>query len=135
MIVLDCSAAIEIVERTEKGRALQALMLSNEEVISVDLLCAELTSVIRKHVIREEIAPQHAGRFLAAATGMVDRFVPAHELEIETLNESVRLCHSPYDMFYFVLARRTGATLFTTDEKLATLAESNGVNTISLATL
>ena len=35
-------------------------------------------------------------------------------------------------MFYFVLARRTGGTLFTTDRKLMKLCLDNGVNCVTL---
>jgi hypothetical protein len=38
MIVLDCSAAIEIVRETEAGRSLRLLMLDEEQVISSSLL-------------------------------------------------------------------------------------------------
>ena len=36
-----------------------------------------------------------------------------------------------YGMFYFVLARRTGGTLFTVDRKLMKLCRDNGVNCIA----
>lgn len=130
MIVLDCCAVIELVEQTKAGLALQSLMLCNEEAVSVDLLSAELTSVIRKQVLRGEIERDKAGAYLAEAVGLVDRFVPAFDLQQETLSESLRLNHSSYDMFYFVLARRCGATLFTTDQGLAKLCLDNGVNAI-----
>ena len=130
MIVLDCCAAIELVEQTKAGLTLQSLMLCNEEAVSVDLLPAELTSVIRKQVLRGEIERDKAGAYLAEAVGLVDRFVPAFDLQQEALSESLRLNHSSYDMFYFVLARRCGATLFTTDQGLAKLCLDNGVNAI-----
>lgn len=130
MIVLDCCAVIELVEQTKAGLALQSLMLCNEEAVSVDLLSAELTSVIRKQVLRGEIERDKAGAYLAEAVGLVDRFVPAFDLQQEALSESLRLNHSSYDMFYFVLARRCGATLFTTDQGLAKLCLDNGVNAI-----
>jgi hypothetical protein len=45
MIVLDCSAAVEIVLETETGRSLRSLMLGEEQVISSSLLYAETTMV------------------------------------------------------------------------------------------
>ncbi len=50
----------------------------------------------------------------------------------EALTESLRLDHSSYDLFYLVLARREGATLFTLDRKLQKLCDKNGVNAIWL---
>ena len=46
--------------------------------------------------------------------------------------ESVRLEHSSYDLFYLILARREGATLFTIDRKLQDLCARNGVNCVWL---
>ena len=51
------------------------------------------------------------------------------------MGESVRLGHSSYDLFYVVLARRTGATLFTLDKKLQDLSLSLGVNSVWLTKL
>ena len=131
MIVLDCSAAIEIVKRTERGLALQDVLLGEEEVISVDLLFAEAASVVRKHVLRGEIPADAATAYLREATGLVDRYYPMRELQAEVLTESLRLGHSTYDVFYFVLARRLGATLYTTDKKLSDLCLAHGVNAIA----
>lgn len=49
--------------------------------------------------------------------------------------ESLRLGHSSYDLFYLVLARRTGATLFTLDKKMQELALDAGINSIWLTKL
>ena len=47
----------------------------------------------------------------------------------------MRLEHSSYDMVYFILARRTGATLFTLDKKLIELCLNNGVDCLYKTTL
>ena len=131
MIVLDCCAAIEIVKRSEWGLAMQDVLLGNEQVVSVDLLSAEVASVVRKHVLRGEIPAEAATAYLREATGLVDKFYPMCDLQTEVLTESLRLGHSAYDMFYFVLARRLGATLYTTDKKLSDLCLAHGVNAIA----
>ena len=48
MIVLDSSAACDMVRKTEEGMAFRALMLSEEKVISCELLRAEVVSIFRK---------------------------------------------------------------------------------------
>ena len=40
----------------------------------------------------------------------------------------MRCKHKASDLYYFVLARRLGATLFTLDKKLQALCAQNGVN-------
>jgi toxin-antitoxin system, toxin component, PIN family len=62
----------------------------------------------------------------------VDKYYSIQELQDEVLSESIRLDHSSYDMFYFVLARRFGATLFTLDRKLIQLCEEQGVQCVAI---
>ena len=45
------------------------------------------------------------------------------------MNPSV-LDHSAYDLFYLILARRTGAKLLTLDKKLSSLAINEGIDLI-----
>ena len=130
MVVIDTSALIEILRKSESGRGLQELLLTNEKVISVELIRAETASVMCKLVIAGKVTRKNADEMLTAAMSLLDEFHPMAELQIEALNEGVRLNHSTYDMFYFVLARRTGATLLTLDKKLIALCEAHGVDCI-----
>lgn len=130
MLVMDCSALFEIMQGTEMGRALQQLIVANERIIAPDLLCAEIGSVVRKAVRAGMYAKGEAQACAARALALVDEFCPLQALHGEVISESIRLDHSVYDLFYFVLARRTGATLFTVDKKLAQLCEENGVNCV-----
>lgn len=130
MVVLDNCALFEILRKSDRGRALQELLMVEEKVISVELIRAEAVSVLRKLVVTGKITKGDAGSMLAVAMDLIDEFYPMTELQIEAMNEGIRLNHSTYDMFYFVLARRMGATLFTLDNKLAQLCEENGVDCI-----
>lgn len=62
----------------------------------------------------------------------VDKYYSIQELQDEVLSESIRLDHSSCNMFYFVLARRFGATLFTLDRKLIRLCEEQGVQCVAI---
>lgn len=62
---------------------------------------------------------------LEGALGLVSEFVPMSELAIEAQSEGRRLAHSPYDMFYFVLARRNACPLLTLDRRLNELCMTN----------
>lgn len=130
MIVMDSCAACEIVRKTEYGTALEQLMLRNEAVATCDLYGAEIASIFRKAAIREKLKPALAEKYQRAALDLIDEFHPLRPLQTEVLMESIRLHHSTYDMFYFVLARRLGATLFTVDRKLMALCGENGVDCI-----
>lgn len=128
MIVLDCSAIIEILRNTEEGKGLQALMHRDEKVITCDLAVAEVSSVLRKLVRKGEIDRHEAVIYYENALNLPDQIVPLADLQPEALHESIRLDHSVYDVFYFVLARRTAGALFTLDKKLVDLCLHNGVS-------
>ncbi len=132
MIVVDASALVEIALQSEDGMGLQGLMLCGERVISCDLLRAEMASVMRKLTRLGSVERGLAGGYFERALAIVDEFYPLEDLQMEALRESIRLDHSMYDMFYFVLARRTGATLFTLDRNLIELCAANGVNSIGV---
>lgn len=130
MIVLDTSAAIEIARGTEMGHKFERHTLDGERIISVDLFYGETCSSFSKYVRAQLMTREEAARMVERAIGLVDRFIPMKTLYTEAFSESLRLTHSPYDMFYFVLARRTAGTLFTMDRRLIKLALQNGVSCV-----
>ena len=132
MIILDSSAAIEALRKTEEGAAIRYALRNDEKVASCDLLRVEVASVLRKFVLSGKISTREASEHLDEAISLVDTFHSIAGLQTEALAESIRLDHSVYDMFYFVLARRTQGTLFTTDMKLLKLSEQHGVPCMTL---
>ncbi|MBE6470532.1 MAG: type II toxin-antitoxin system VapC family toxin [Coriobacteriaceae bacterium] len=132
MIVLDSCALVEIARQTEDGLALKELMFRNEKAISCDLVRAELASVFRKLTRTQGLSTECAADYFRQSLQIIDDFYPIEDLQSEAFRESIRLNHSAYDMFYFVLARRTGGTLYTTDRKLMRLCLNNGVNCVTL---
>ena len=127
MIVLDSSAAIEALRDADDGRAIRQVLSGDELVISCELLRAEVASVLRKFAQTGNLSAHEANQHLSDAMALVNIFCPLEYLQAEALAESIRLDHSIYDMCYFVLARRTRATLFTADKTLLKLSEENGV--------
>ena len=130
MIVLDASAAAEMVLNTKKGNTLKQLMLSGERVLSMDLFHGEISSTFYKYVKAGRMTKEGALRLVEESVSLVDCFVPMSDLYPEALMESIKLGHTPYDMFYFVLARRNAAMLFTLDRRLVDLAMRNGLNCV-----
>jgi predicted nucleic acid-binding protein len=130
MIVLDCSATVEMVLGTEAGLCLRSLMLGGEQAISSSLLHAEAASVYRKYVRANVMTQGEALAALNATVRLVDCYVDVSENHVEAFAESLRLEHSPYDLLYFTLARRNGATLFTLDRKLLALCEREGLDCV-----
>ena len=131
MIVFDTSALVDIAIGSEEGHVLKDFVLEGEKTISCDLIQAELANVFRRFTRTDGLAPELAEAFFEKSLKLVDEFYPIEDLQSEAFRESIRLNHSTYDMFYFVLARRTGGTLFTTDRKLMKLCLGNGVNCVT----
>ncbi len=130
MIVLDACAAIEMVFQSAEGIALREVCI-DEEIVSCTLFGAEAASVVRKAKRMGKLSNEDAWNCYDDAISLIDTFYPIEELQHEAFRESVRLDHSVYDMFYFVLARRTGGTLVTTDRKLIDLCVANHVDCIA----
>jgi predicted nucleic acid-binding protein len=131
MIVLDACVLVEMARMTNDGKALRELMMSDEKAVSCDLARAELASVFRKLARTEKLPAELAEAYLVESLSLIDEFYPIEDLQSEAFRESIRLNHSTYDLFYFVLARRTGGTLFTLDRKLMRLCLDNGVNCLA----
>ena len=130
MIVLDCSAAVDIARGSSEGNALKALMLPEEEVIAPHLLQCEAANALWKYVHTGQMTKEDASERLAVALGLVTEFRDMRALLPEVFAESIRLDHPAYDLFYFVFARRNDATMYTLDKKLIALCEEHGVDCV-----
>lgn len=135
MIVMDVSAALEICFGNTYGQALALLSNADEMVMAPQLFYSEVTHALTKYVKGGYLPQNEALQCGKDAIDLIDEFYPDSDLWIEAMTEAVRLHHSSYDLFYMILARRTGATLFTLDQKLQTLCLENGVNCLFLCDL
>lgn len=128
MIVLDCSAAVEMSRGTSRGLGFRCLMLENERVIASDLFRAEVRNTFWKYVRADLLPVDQAELLIEKTLALVDEFVPLEENAAESFAEAVRQDHPVYDLFYATLARRNAATLFTADKRLVSLCERMGLD-------
>lgn len=128
MIILDCSAAVEMARGTSRGLGFRGLMLKNEQVIASDLFRAEVCNTFWKYVRAGLLPVEQAEARIASALALVDSFIPLEENAAESFAEAVRQDHSVYDLFYLTLARRNAATVLTADKKFAELCERMGID-------
>jgi predicted nucleic acid-binding protein len=130
-IVLDTSAALEVVlHRPLAKRFLDRLFIA-DRVLSSELFRAEAANVVAKYVKSGRLSAEDSSEAFSFCIGMVDEYVPIEENETESFSESVRLGHDAYDMLYFTLARRNGAVLLTCDKRLGDICKREGVYCIS----
>lgn len=132
MIVLDCSAAVEIVLNKPGGPALSAMLeeIPGEEIIAPPLFRYEIVQALYQYSRHGYLTSYQAKEATKAALALINRFPNDSEDAIERLSEAMRLNHSAYDIAYLLLAKRVGATLFTLDEKLQKLCLENNVECI-----
>ena len=131
MIVLDCSAAVEMVRETTKGKCFAGLILQGEKIVSSELFRAEVRNSFWKYVRAGMLSKEVAARYVEQAIALVDEFVPLADNADEAFAEAVRQNHSVYDLFHLTTVRRYAATLASADQRLVALAESMGLNAIA----
>ena len=118
MIVLDASAAIELVLSTTTGRHVSDRIADEREVIHVPhLIDVELIHVIRRFVLRQVIDAAR-GEMAIRLWRMLDVQRYEHEpfaMRIWQLRDNF----SAYDATYVALAEALSAPLITADQRLA----------------
>jgi predicted nucleic acid-binding protein len=126
-LVLDASAACELVLLRPQSERLDALVRAADEVVAPELYVAETANVLWKYVKAKELDLESGHKCLEAALNLCDRIVPMPSLIHEALVTSCVTKHPVYDAVSLILARRNGARLLTLDRKLLALARNNGV--------
>ena len=133
MIVIDCSAAINVALERPGSETLSSLVNSGEHIIAPDLFVYEVNSALKKYVDAGYFDAKSACERYGKALEIVDELVEPRSFDEDVLAESLRLDHSPYDVAYLLLAKRKGATLMTLDRKLAALCAKEGVECVTTA--
>jgi predicted nucleic acid-binding protein len=119
IVVLDVSAAIEIILQKEKKELFNSVYKKGTWIIAPDLFVAEITNVLWKYHKAKVITHEDCIQYVQDGIDLVDDFIEARELWKESLSEGIKSNHSIYDMYYSVLARRNDAVLITNDGPLA----------------
>jgi predicted nucleic acid-binding protein len=126
-LVLDASAAAEIVMLRPCG-AKFAKLVSDAEVVSVpDLYFCEVANLFWKYQAHAGLDRDQCLAALDRATLIPDEVISARELFAEAFDLACQIRHPTYDMFYLALARRHAAALATMDKKLIALSRKHKV--------
>jgi len=129
-IVLDASAAANIILRTDLAPALIEKLGQGRLVIAPSLFHSEIANTLWKYVRCGDLSKDTAcdlskdtalARY-AEAVGLVDAFEADEALATEALSAAIRYSHPVYDLLYVILARRHGCRVLTVDKRLITLA-------------
>lgn len=129
--VLDASAGIEVVLNRSRSEVITGVLEVSTRVYSSELYKAEITNALWKYLKAGLINKDTAHEAAHLAINLVDDFSDPAEYTREVLNDSFRLNHSSYDMFYLALSRRTGSILLSLDKELNSLASREGLDILS----
>ena len=117
MIVLDASAAVELVLQTPRAERVAARALHpNERIHAPYLIDIEVAQVLRRLVNAKELTPARGGLALSDFAELVIERHPHHPLlgRIWSLRTSL----SAYDAAYVALAEALAAPMLTCDDRL-----------------
>ncbi len=123
IVVIDVSAAIEIILQKQKRDLFNSKYKEASWVLAPDLYVSELSNVLWKYYKAKVISHEDCIQYVEDGINMIDDFIDGKELWKEALSEGIKNNHSIYDMYYSVLARRNGAILLTNDGALAELCK------------
>lgn len=124
MIVLDASAAVEILLGSEVGARVLDRLESHAEVHVPEHFHIEAISALRRYALRGELGELRAAR--AAAMLRELRVVRYPVIDLLDAIWGLREQLSAYDAAYLALARRLDLALLTTDAGLAAAARLEG---------
>lgn len=130
IVILDVSAAIEILLKKEKKDKFNECFEKADWIISPNLFISEITNVLWKYYRAKALTHEECIQYVEDGINMVDDFIDVKELWKESLGEGIKNNHSIYDMFYVVLTRRNDAVLITNDGSLAKVCKTLNIETV-----
>lgn len=129
-LVLDTSAAINIVLQTAQAPALMAILEQADRVIAPSLMHSELGNTLWKAVRFSGLDTAQAMNHYEDAIALVDEFVLDESLMRLAIRNAVLHTHPVYDMVFVAAAQQHGCSLLSVDRKLMTLARSMNPNLV-----
>ncbi len=127
IIVLDASAAIEVVLRRKRASVFGQNILDADWVISPTLYVSEVSNVFWKYHQYHNLPIEECEKGLVHALSLPDEFSDDRDLCLEAFSLSCITQRPVYDMFYLVLARRHNGYLLTMDRSLRQVAKKQSI--------
>ncbi|HCS76780.1 MAG: PIN domain nuclease [Smithellaceae bacterium] len=118
IIVLDASAAVEIVLNKADSHRFKELLMQSELVLAPDTFPSEITNTFWKYALYSGLPGEKCEKGIDYCIDLVDDYINTRSLCREVFSESVKTGHPAYDLFYLILARRNNACILTKDKKM-----------------
>jgi predicted nucleic acid-binding protein len=130
IIVLDASAAIEIVLQRKASKSFENHLAESDWIIVPALFISEVSNVFWKYFKFGNLSLEQCEKALEYAINLPDEYSDDRSLYREAFSLGCTIGKPVYDMFYLVLARRNNGYLLTLDKSLATEAKKQSVRVI-----
>ncbi len=127
IIVLDPSAAIEIVLNKKKAKNLIPHLAAADWVIAPRLYVSEINNVFWKYYEFTQLSKEVCETAIEKSLDLVEELFNESDFYREAFALACLTRSSVYDMFYLTLARRNDAHLMTLDTKLMATAKKQSI--------
>jgi predicted nucleic acid-binding protein len=131
IIILDASAAIEIVLQRNPSNPFENYLTESEWIIVPGLFIAEVSNVFWKYYKFGNLPLEQCEKAIEYALDLPDEYCDDRTLYREAFSLGCKVSKPVYDMFYLVLARRYNGYLLTLDKTLANEAKKQSVRVLS----
>ncbi len=130
IIILDASAAIEIVLQRENGKRLLHHIEDAEWIMAPGLFISEVTNVFWKYYKFGDLSMEQCENAIDFSMSLPDEYSDDKSLYREAFSLGCLVGKPVYDMFYLVLARHNNGYLMTLDKTLIDIARNNSIRII-----
>ena len=132
ILVLDTSAAVEVVLQRSLAGVLSDYLGEADWVIAPTLFIPEVTNVFWKYQRLTDLSLWTCEQSLDQAVALPDDFIDEQDFFREAFKLACTLEHSVYDILYLITARRYNGVLLTLDKKLIRNAKKCSVEVAEL---
>ena len=123
ILVLDTSAAIDVLLNEGKFLEYKTEIEKADAVIAPELYISEIANVAWKYRKLADFSHEESSRLAEDGVNLIDSYVPVADIWKESLREAHNSDHPVYDCLYVVCARRNDGILLTKDKRLGHLCD------------
>ena len=130
IIVLDTSAAIEIILKKKESSKFKNIIVEADAVIAPELYISEIANVAWKYNKIAKLKHEACISLSEDGINLVDQFINTKELWKEALREAIHNDQTVYDCLYLICARRNDGIILTMDQRLKKFCRKLKIKTI-----